>query len=75
MKKLINEIDKLETIKHSIRLIKGNELLVENLLDMINPIIREKEDLVIKIQSIKDGQQNLIEEEALQIHNRENENV
>ena len=75
MKKLINEIDKLETIKHSIRLIKGNELLVENLLDMINPIIREKEDLVIKIQSIKDGQQNLFEEEALQIHNRENENV
>jgi len=75
MKRLINEIDKLESIKQSIRLIKGNELLVENLLNMINPIITEKEDLIAEIQSIKDGQQNLIEEEALQIHNRENKNV
>tara|TARA_R110002110_G_scaffold245474_1_gene461867 strand:- start:174 stop:383 length:210 start_codon:yes stop_codon:yes gene_type:complete len=65
MQNLINEIDKLETIKQSIRLIKGNQFLVENLLDMINPIIRDKESLV------EDGIANLHEEEALRIHEAE----
>ena len=65
MKNIINEIDKLETIKQSIRLIKGNQFLVENLLDMINPIIRDKESLV------EDGIANLHEEEALRIHEAE----
>ena len=82
MQNLINEIDKLETIKQSIRLIKGNQFLVENLLDMINPIIRDKESLVNDKQNIieeeakakqdfEDGIANLHEEEALRIHEAE----
>jgi len=82
MQNLINEIDKLETIKQSIRLIKGNQFLVENLLDMINPIIRDKESLVNNKQNIieeeakakqdfEDGIANLHEEEALRIHEAE----
>ena len=82
MQNLINEIDKLETIKQSIRLIKGNQLLVENLLDMINPIIRDAEGLVNgqknlieeeakAKQDFEDGIANLHEEEALRIHEAE----
>ena len=82
MRNLINEIDKLETIKQSIRLIKGNQLLVENLLDMINPIIRDKESLLNDKeplieeeakakQDFEDGIANLHEEEALRRHEAE----
>ena len=44
------DVDNLEKIKHSIRLIKGNSDRVEKILDLINPIIREKNAEIGKIQ-------------------------
>lgn len=47
---LYEDVDNLEKIKHSIRLIKGNSDRVEKILDLINPIIREKNAEIGKIQ-------------------------
>ena len=47
---LYEYVDNLEKIKHSIRLIKGNSDRVEKILDLINPIIREKNAEIGKIQ-------------------------
>jgi prefoldin subunit 5 len=47
---LYEDVDNLEKIKHSIRLIKGNADEVEKILDLINPIIREKNSEIGKIQ-------------------------
>ena len=47
---LYEDVDNLEKIKHSIRLIKGNSDTVEKILDLINPIIREKNAEIGKIQ-------------------------
>ena len=47
---LYEVVDNLEKIKHSIRLIKGNSDRVEKILDLINPMIREKNQEIGKIQ-------------------------
>ena len=47
---LYEDVDNLEKIKHSIRLIKGNSDRVEKILDLINPMIREKNEEIGKIQ-------------------------
>ena len=47
---LYEDVDNLEKIKHSIRLIKGNSDRVEKILDLINPMIREKNQEIGKIQ-------------------------
>ena len=47
---LYEDVDNLEKIKHSIRLIKGNSDRVEKILDLINPMIREKNQEICKIQ-------------------------
>ena len=47
---LYEDVDNLEKIKHSIRLIKGNSDRVEKILDLINPMIKEKNQEIGKIQ-------------------------
>ena len=47
---LYEDVDNLEKIKHSIRLIKGNSDRVEKILDLIKPMIREKNQEIGKIQ-------------------------
>tara|TARA_R100000353_G_scaffold170741_1_gene134678 strand:+ start:97 stop:300 length:204 start_codon:yes stop_codon:yes gene_type:complete len=47
---LYEDVDNLEKIKHSIKLIKGNSYIVKKILYLINAIIRQKNQEIGKIQ-------------------------
>ena len=50
MTELYEDVNKLEIIKQNVRLIRGDSIQVEKILDLINPFIRQKEKEISKIQ-------------------------